>query len=487
MDIDLYFSEHFGVDRSVLDEFGAFDVSVVSDLPLFVDPFLLFNSENPRYQQLHDDILEYLRFLRDQAADRDLDPSLIDAWYRFKEVKQNWLGYTLFGNKGAGLGAQFADALHGALGDIFQDFGNETVTRGTHLEKLCLIRPGVGKDNISDFTTNLIKGFLCEYTQSFAEAHLDAERCGTFMVPRAHFDYGTRTWASEQFYLPQLGNDFVLLTPADILTRDDTWINHRDMIAKFWQLPQAVANGEQRAQINQYLDRALGERPSAKRQREAAEETIRRFPELIDLYIKLQEDDGDRAEAVSASKVEDTRRVLVEEIQLALADLATNTEFYDKPWTSYEECLERVRYFKGYIEDNDGYRLFNRHGEGFSNEKEVQLAFGLVWCGTQFDINSEVNNGRGPVDFKASFGAGDKSLIEFKLASNRSLKRNLEKQVAIYQAANRTSKAVKVIICYTARDETRVVGILEELGLLGNESIVLIDARGDNKPSASRA
>ena len=28
-----------------MDEYGAFDISVVSDLPLFIDPFLLFNSK----------------------------------------------------------------------------------------------------------------------------------------------------------------------------------------------------------------------------------------------------------------------------------------------------------------------------------------------------------------------------------------------------------------------------------------------------------
>lgn len=142
----------------VLEDYGALDISVVSDLPLFVDPFLLFNSDDPAYQRLHEGILEYLLFLRDLAAAGGLDEALINNLYRFKEVKQNWLGFTLFGNSGAGLGEKFAVALHGALGAIFADFGEETVTRGTHLEKLCLIRPGVGKDNISDFTTNLIAG-----------------------------------------------------------------------------------------------------------------------------------------------------------------------------------------------------------------------------------------------------------------------------------------------------------------------------------------
>ena len=37
------------------------DVSLISDLPLFVDPFLLFNSDKPQYRQLHDQIIEYVR------------------------------------------------------------------------------------------------------------------------------------------------------------------------------------------------------------------------------------------------------------------------------------------------------------------------------------------------------------------------------------------------------------------------------------------
>lgn len=239
MDVNLYFSEYFDIDPEVLEEYGAFDVSVVSDLPLFVDPLLLFNSEDLVYQRLHEGILCYLRFLRDQAAP-DLDKGLIDGWYRFKEVKQNWLGYTLFGNEGAGLGKQFAEALHGALGDILADFGKETVTRGSHLEKLCLIRPGVGKDNISDFTTNLIKAFLCEYTQEFARQHLREKDCKVFAVGRVWFSYHTRTWMTERYYLPRVREDFVLLTPIDLLTRDDTWINYGDMVSKFRQLPDAV-------------------------------------------------------------------------------------------------------------------------------------------------------------------------------------------------------------------------------------------------------
>jgi hypothetical protein len=485
--VELYFSQHFDVDPDVLAKYGALDISVASDLPLFVDPFLLFNSSKPTYQALHDEILRYLLFLRDLAAEVDLDEALIDNLYRFQEVRQNWLGFTYLGNGGAGLGTQFAVALHDALGAIFADFGNETITRGTHLEKLCLIRPGVGKDNISDFTTNLIKAFLCEYTETFARDHLQDDRCLTFQVPRARFNYDTKTWATESYYLPRLGDDFVLLTPLDMLTRDDTWISQSDMIRRFPELPAAVPNEQLRAQINQYFRSRLGRDPNAQRKRDAAAETISRFPELIDRYIRLQEDRGDRAQAVSAEKVEGMRRVLIDQLKELVSDLEGTTEFYDKPWTSYEECLERAKYFKAYIEDNDGYKLFNRAGQPFSTEKEVQLAFGLVWCNTEFDVNREPNNGRGPVDFKASMGAGDKSLIEFKLGSNTQLKHGLAKQIPIYEAANKTRSSVKVIVFFTRKDAARVRRILKQLKLEKEESIVLIDARSDNKGSASKA
>jgi hypothetical protein len=117
----------------------------------------------------------------------------------------------------------------------------------------------------------------------------------------------------------------------------------------------------------------------------------------------------------------------------------------------------------------------------------VQLFFGLIWCRTEFDVNREPNNGRGPVDFKVSYSAGDKSLIEFKLGSNSSLKRNLENQVDVYKKANKTEKAIKVIVCYTAADQARVARVLKELGLDAETSVVVIDARNDNKPSGSKA
>ena len=170
--VEVYFSDAFGVTLDELDDWGAFNVCLITDLPLFVDPFLLFSSDKPEYATLHDEIIKYLRFLRDRSVSGKVTPALLKGWYQFKEVDENCLGFCKTGHSGRGLGPKFAKALNNNLQKIFGKFGEEKITDGSHLEKLCLIEDGIGKDMISDFTTNLIKDFLCEYTEGFAKKYL---------------------------------------------------------------------------------------------------------------------------------------------------------------------------------------------------------------------------------------------------------------------------------------------------------------------------
>ena len=40
----MFFSEHFHVNKQKIDSYGAIDINLVCDLPLFIDPMLIFNS-----------------------------------------------------------------------------------------------------------------------------------------------------------------------------------------------------------------------------------------------------------------------------------------------------------------------------------------------------------------------------------------------------------------------------------------------------------
>src|SRR5271166_3184364 len=117
-----FFSDFFDISPNALHRYGAFNVSLVNDLPLFIDPFLLFNSKKPAYRKLHQHIIEYVIFLRDKAATTEATDANLSLWYCFREVKQNWLGFSETGNNGSGLGLDFAQSLHRNLNIIFQDF-----------------------------------------------------------------------------------------------------------------------------------------------------------------------------------------------------------------------------------------------------------------------------------------------------------------------------------------------------------------------------
>ena len=489
--VNIHFSDFFGIPPEAISEYGAFNISLVRDLPLFIDPFLLFNSEDEAYKRLHDDIIKYLKFLRDTAMSTHIDSGLLRAWYYFPEVKQTWLGFSNTGNDGRGLGKKFAETLRNNLNRIFKDFGQEQITTGTHLEKLTLVGSGVGRDMVSDFTTNLIKRYLCDYTQSFAHEYVDSRHIKRISVGKANFNYETKTWENRVFELPWYRDDYVLLTPANILTRLDTWINRSDMIRNFHVIARSIPNQQLRAQINNYLHQALDPKAStktrAKQRKRAINTLIRLHPEIIDHYIRHKEDTGDEAVAYSEDLVEEATRLFVEMISIGGNYLAQKTDFYRIPGNTYDETHQKIEYLKNYVEHKGGHSLFWVNNEPVRKEKDVQLLFKLVWHGTPSDVSSEENDGRGPADFKISRGSQDKTLVEFKIGSNPHLQRNLERQTVVYEKASDAKISIKVIVYFDQKQEQRVKNILRELEIQNDKDVVLIDARVDNKPSGSKA
>lgn len=481
----VYFTEIFDVDEKVLEDYGAINISLLNDIPLFIDPFLLYASEKPEYKALHEGILDYLVFLRGKAEVGEVSPAKIKRWYTFHEVKQNWLGYSETGNGGSGLGKEFGESMTKNICGVFPNLRNETITDTSHLEKLCLFRSGVGRDNVSDFTCNLIKEYLLEYTETFARHNLKPEQCKSVSVPKVKFNYDLEVWESKTCYLPFFNDDYVILTPKDILTKDENWINYSDMRHRFLEITASLPNEELRDQINDVYRRAIPKKATQREINEAASYTINRFPQLMDYYIKLKEDDKEGAKDTSTTIVSAADQLFIKNIQRLISVLKSETDFYNEVASgSYVAARKRVEYLKHIIEDCDGYKLLWNNGKPIKKEKDLQILFKFTWFGTAFDVNAEPNNGRGPVDFKVSFGSLDKTLVEFKLAKNTKLKQNLKNQVGVYEQANDTNQSMKVILYFTKAEYFTVKRVLKELKLENDNRIILIDAC-DNKVSAS--
>ncbi|MDD4781896.1 MAG: hypothetical protein PHT02_15010 [Tissierellia bacterium] len=477
----IYFSDYFNVTPEKLAEYGAFNISLINDMPLFIDPFLLFGSKNPVYKKLHNEIIKYLSFLKLKSTEGINDPGKIRAWYKFSEVKQNWLGYSQIGNSGRGLGMNFGESMSNSMHIVFDDLGKETITQSSHLEKVGLFDIGVGKDSISDFTTNLIKDYLLTYTQAFAKENIETNLLKEVKIEKVYFDYDLESWMPKTFVLPYM-SDYVILTPRDLLTKDDTWINGDDLRGNFLNICKSVQNEELRFKLNNYFQARLprypeGKKPSRADYINAVQATIKMFPEIIKWYIKEKEEDKEGAKSISEQKVFETESFFIHQVSWFVKSLLEKTEFYTvKPNGSYEESLNRINYLKDFIENNDGYKMFYFDGKPIKRESDLQIVYRLTWYASEFDVNREVNNGRGPADYVVSKGSNDKTVVEFKLASNSKIEQNLVNQVEIYKKANNTSNSIKAILYFDESEFQRVDSILKKLGLDDDPSVVLIDA-----------
>jgi len=481
----VYFSDIFDVEHSVIEKYGALDVSLVCDNPAFVDPFLIF--ANHKYKTLHELIIDYLKFLRDFSIisnRKGLDSGVFKHYYKFPEVKQVWLGYSVDGNVGLGLGPDFAGSLYRNLHKIFSKFGDENITESSHLEKLCLIEEGVGVDKISDFTLNLIKKFLLEYTQEFAKKYLDKKFLSEFSVRKVEFDFEKKIWCDARFILPAIEikdkKDFVLLVPRKILTKHDTWISKNDFLKNDTAIFNAIENDELRTKINKYFYDNLQiklnkkNRPekdySKKSRRNALIKAILEYPELLDYYIRYKEQTKDDALKQHVAEPED--------INFFSDTTAIQQEIKDKHFgklTSFDDCTSRIVFFKKILESNSN-SLYIR-GKALQ-EKQLQLMFKMTTYNSLFDYNSEVNNGRGPIDFIISFGSQDKIGLELKLASNTKLKQNLLNQSRVYQEDSSLKHVIKMIFFFSDKDLDRANKILRELNKsVDNKGIFLIDCR----------
>lgn len=499
----MFFSEYFHVDSNLISEYGAVDISLVCDIPLFVDPMLIFNSDKAEYKQLHEQIIRYFHFLY-KKSQQGLTPAEISAWFNFSEVPNNWLGYSLAGNKGLALGKKYAQFLYKNIGFALDTHG---ISQSPHIEKVMLLYEGSGKDKISDLTVNLIKGFLCEYTEKFAKKYLDPKFVASFPVDKAYFNYDTESFVSKEFVLPYVLNEggrreYVLLTPCDLLREDEPAINRDNFFNSYERIRAAIENDTLRAYVNNYIALAvskyeetqrknrkpINEKSVTKIERNAFRDLVHAFPELYDYYIKLRECDTEeiRSKCMEELNSQLIRLLVASKNIISIFDKANYRP--NRQWSAREEAKEKLKFFKHIIEDCDGYKNLYFNGKAIAKENDLQRLFRFVWFGTQYKVDAEPNNGRGQADFIISMGQQDQNIVEFKLASNASLA-HVFKQVKIYEAANCTEGSLIAIFYFSEAEQQHTMQVIQSAGYEHDigESIFLIDCRNDNKASGSKA
>lgn len=501
----MFFSEYFNIDKSLLEDYGAINMSITEDLQLFIDPMFIFNSDKEEYKKLHTKIIEYFQFLS-RKAEEDLNNGDIERLFAFHEIPQNYLGFSKGGNKGLALGKDYAHFLYDNIKKIFDN----DISSSYHIEKIMLLKENQGQDKISDMVTNIIKEYLLEFTQKFAELYLQDNRKRKFKIDKVYFNYETESFVAKEYTLPCIwetkkikGNDvtvpnYLILTPIDILRKGELYINLRDFANNYELICNKIDNEELRSSINNYLSNALKDyisnrknkkkRPSdkqiAKVEQKAFKEFSKKHTEIYDYYIKYKESDSKEIEKQKTEALKDIHDMCFNNEVLEMSKI-WEEKGYDisfKKNNTFEEVQKRVKYFKDCIENNDCYKLFPQD----TKEIVIQKSFIFVCYATFFKLDAEVNNGRGAADFIASFGNHDSVVIEFKLARHPRLK-DVFKQVEIYKKANRTDKYIIVIFYFTKDEYNTAIDIIKDNNFEDtiDNNVFLIDCRRDNKTSAS--
>ena len=262
------------------------------------------------------------------------------------------------------------------------------------------------------------------------------------------------------------------------------------MIDRFRDIAHALPDSTLRAQVNDYLIRVLPDDPDATKEeiRNAITQVIEKFPQVLDYYIRDKEKHGDQAVSISKARVRAVEIWFVEHVRQFVREYLDPGGFYQIPGNTYDEAKQRLMFLKDVIENKGGHRIFYVEGRPIEREADLHILYRLTWFATSSDISREVNDGRGPADFKVSRGSPDKTLVEFKLAKNTQLERNLANQSGVYEkASDATRPSLKAILYFSDDQLERVHTILKRLKLENSSHIVLIDASVDNKPSGSKA
>jgi hypothetical protein len=244
------------------------------DLPLGIDPFLLFKSRDSEYRQLH--ALLIATFNAGIEAIREGNSDEAHRLFDFPEVSAIGLGYTQSGKRGSGVGSYLAGLIIDTL-----EASPALQQRGVqHVEEMQLLSAGIGPDRVSDIAANVLKRFLIEYTQRQCRIW-DVGMAKS--VPIQHiFNQSSKEWEDsfEDLPISPINGTPILFVPRRIV-RVLPWINYEDFV---------------RSEFNAYLK---ARRDQIKRTSVQAKTDIvmvtRRDISLVERYVKTREAQGGNA------------------------------------------------------------------------------------------------------------------------------------------------------------------------------------------------
>ncbi|MEL6498820.1 MAG: hypothetical protein AAFZ67_13950 [Planctomycetota bacterium] len=454
-------------DASTFAKYGVFDGFIDADSLLHVDPHLLASSAAPEMRDARialDKYFQDLLPLVKRLAKNKRSPSIQRALVKrlqFPEYELDNLGYAAGGGAGRGVGRVMASRIANTAVEIV-DAGVEDPRI---FELVGAFEDGFGADLVSDMVLSVCRKDFARYTARVAKAmelktHPVRVSDVTLQLPGI---VRGRTRKALIFY------------PNDVL---------RELpVAMDWQDVGIVAsyNEEVRQRLNKIVGDQWGDLLKKKKR-----EVRRVVLQDSEVLRALVDDYKDREESAYDFVADPMGEVRWFQDAVNCVSKYPFDDLSGEP-LGFDEAVERILdYFKYVVEEQDVGLLIRERSERYA-QRTFSCATALICEQQDLDLAPETDKGRGPVDFKLSRGRR-RTILEFKLSSNTSLKKGYESQLEVYASAENTERRYYVIFLVT--DSTKQVDDIlktqEERSKAANDwpKVFVIDAR--EKPSASK-
>lgn len=208
------------------------------DIPLYVDPFLLWKSPSLQDNALNTVVTNSFNNLG-WLCNKGNDIQAIGILKEASECSEVGLGSSK-DKKGLRIG----DKTAGNILSLFSNIPQINKKGFTHFEEIQLLVQGISKDRISDITCSFIKSFLIDFTIENAEKYsIPLYRTENFRV----YDYKASKFKAETIDLPQNPEDSkpILFIPKRWL-RYMPWINYEDYFNSYYiqNIDDKIEKGE---------------------------------------------------------------------------------------------------------------------------------------------------------------------------------------------------------------------------------------------------
>jgi hypothetical protein len=261
-------------------------------------------------------------------------------------------------------------------------------------------------------------------------------------------------------------------------------------LKRFQVISNAIRDTELRSELNNYFSKRLSEiapptfqdrtkvgrkqklkKPTQRQKAQAASDTIREYPVILDYFLKERETRGKEAETVSSLKVVESKLLYLKQFAKLGELLLASTSFYSTDDVSYTGTLKRLNILREAVETKGGNEIFHYNGLPIEDEHNLSILFRLTWK-AQRSVNSGI-----PAEVTTTWKPARKNIkIVLKLCSNPQLKATLEKLRNVYDKQSNEQQYILALVYYSNEMLNSAEKLLKQLGMDNHKNVVFINS-----------